>query len=145
MINKKRLSNRIKKHEGYSRRAYLDQLGNLTIGYGHLIRNKEEFETGKKYSKKLLNKLFNKDLYITITNYNKVFSKNELPSKVEEVIIEMFFQLGLNKFLKFRKMIKALKNKNFLKASEEMRRSKWNKQDPKRVDTLAKIMKKQTP
>ena len=50
MINKKRLSNRIKKHEGYSRRAYLDQLGNLTIGYGHLIRNKEEFETGKKYS-----------------------------------------------------------------------------------------------
>ena len=37
----KELKDRIKKNEGYSDKPYQDQLGFYTIGYGHLITEKE--------------------------------------------------------------------------------------------------------
>ena len=40
--------------------VYKDQTGNLTIGYGHLIKPSERFIHKKKYSKEVLNKLFHK-------------------------------------------------------------------------------------
>ena len=45
------LKNRIKKNEGFSEKAYLDQLGFLTIGYGHLIKRTEKHLLNKKLSK----------------------------------------------------------------------------------------------
>lgn len=36
----------IERHEGYSGTAYGDSAGNPTIGYGHLIREGEDFSTG---------------------------------------------------------------------------------------------------
>ena len=36
----KSLKKRIQKNEGFSIKAYKDKLGNLTIGYGHLIKKK---------------------------------------------------------------------------------------------------------
>jgi lysozyme len=36
----------IEKHEGYSGTVYKDSAGNPTIGYGHLIKDGEDFSTG---------------------------------------------------------------------------------------------------
>ena len=38
----KKLKDRIKKNEGYCDKPYRDQLGFYTIGYGHLITEKED-------------------------------------------------------------------------------------------------------
>ena len=140
MINIKRLSKRIKKNEGFSNKSYYDQLGNLTIGYGHLILKKDKIIENKVYSKKRLNEIFKNDLNIAIENFNKIFPKNKIPENVVETLIEMFFQLVLKNFLKFKKMNKAIKKLDFLKASQEMLKSKWYKQTPKRVRQLVKIM-----
>lgn len=58
----------------------------------------------------------------------------------QDVIINMVFNLGLTKFLRFKKMIKALEDKNYDKASEEMLDSKWAKQVKGRAIELAQIM-----
>ena len=144
MFNKKRLSRRIKDNEGYSERIYLDQLGNQTIGYGHLITKKEKFKKNKKYSRKLLTKIFNEDMDKAIKNYKKLFHKYKFPASVEEVIVEMIFQLGEKKFIKFKKAIKALKAKEFLLAGDEILDSKMYKQVPNRVTTYVDVLKKQT-
>lgn len=142
MINKKRLAARIKRHEGFSNTAYLDQLRNKTIGYGHLIRPNENYKFKEKYSKKILNKLFHEDLLKATSDYNKIFFNHKLPPRVSEVLIEMIFQLGINKFLKFKKMIFAIKKKDFKRAATEMINSRWNKQTPKRVKLLVKKLLK---
>ena len=142
MINKNRLSRRIKKHEGFSKKIYLDQLGNPTIGYGHLVRKKDKIIENKNYSKTFLIKIFKKDLNKAIKQYEKLFIKHKLSPKAEEVIVEMLFQLGINKFLKFKKMIKALKNKDYNKAAKEILSSKLHKQVPTRAKALSGLMKK---
>ena len=48
------LKSRIKKNEGYSNQTYYDQVGKLTIGFGHLIKKREKFLHQKKYLKKCL-------------------------------------------------------------------------------------------
>ena len=140
LINLKRLSTRIKKNEGYSNKIYNDQLNNLTIGYGHLVLKKDNFQINKKYSKIKLDKVFKQDLNIAIKNYEKIFSKQKLPCNVSEAIIEMIFQLGPKKFKKFKKMINALKKNDFKKAAEEMINSVWYLQTPNRVRILTKLI-----
>ena len=52
----------------------------------------------------------------------------------------MAYNLGFNGLLKFKRMIQALKNRNFLLASNEMMDSKWAKQVGKRAMNLQVIM-----
>ena len=48
-----KLIKRIKKNEGFSSTPYKDQLGFLTIGYGHLILSEEKYLTETKLTKHL--------------------------------------------------------------------------------------------
>tara|TARA_Y100000768_G_scaffold29379_1_gene19545 strand:- start:360 stop:563 length:204 start_codon:yes stop_codon:yes gene_type:complete len=57
----KKLKDRIKKNEGYSDKPYQDQLGFYTIGYGHLITERESEYYIKKFRKKHFEKLFEID------------------------------------------------------------------------------------
>ena len=141
-LNHKKLLERIKKHEGFSNVIYNDKLGNPTIGYGHLIKPKDNFNKNKKYTKKQLTQLFEADFLNAKKQYDKHFLNKKLPTNVKEVLIEMIFQLGIQNVLKFRKMISSIKKNDYVKASEEMVKSKWYLQTPNRVKILAKIMKK---
>ena len=91
----------------------------------------------------MLNNLFEKDLSIAIKHYEKIFSKNKFPTNIAEAMIEMLFQLGLKNFIKFKKMISAFEDLDIKKATEEMIKSKWDNQTPKRVKKIIKIIKKQ--
>ena len=134
-----KLKNRIKKHEGFRNKAYYDQLGNLTIGYGHLVKKSDNFLLKKKYSKNHLNNLFEKDFELAVINFNKHYKK-KLSINLKEVLIEMIFQLGIKKFIKFEKFNKFI-NQNFLYlAALEMLDSLWHLQTPKRVEELIKIL-----
>ena len=61
LLKYKHLKKRIKKNEGFSKTPYKDQLGNLTIGYGHLIKKKETYFFKKSISKNKLDSLFESD------------------------------------------------------------------------------------
>ena len=140
MFNLLKLSNRIKKNEGYKNHIYSDHLGNPTIGYGHLIKKKDVFSPGKTYTNKILNKVFEKDLNKAIFDFKKNYIFKTMPKNAQEVIIEMIFQLGIRKVLKFKKFNFYFKKRYYYLAALEMINSLWYRQTPRRVNKLINIL-----
>ena len=136
------LKKRIKKNEGYRNAAYVDILGFSTIGYGHLIKKNEKYLLVGTFSKKYLSSLFNEDFNKAVNDYNKNYKLNKFPTNVKEVLIEMIYQLGINKQKKFKKMNKYIQKNLFYMAALEMKKSLWFQQTPKRVHGLIKILLK---
>ena len=136
------LKKKIKKNEGFRNKPYLDSLGHPTIGYGHLITNKEKKTLKGKFSKKFLLKLFDKDFKKALRDYKKNFNHKKHPKNTKEVLVEMIFQLGIKKQQKFLKLNNHLKKNNMFLAALEMKNSLWYKQTPKRVDRLVKLLLK---
>ena len=66
---------------------------------------------------------------------------DDLSFNVRQILIDMCFNMGIVKFLKFRKMIAALQEKNASKAAEEMKDSAWYKQVGFRSKKLYESMK----
>jgi lysozyme len=132
------LKNQIKKHEGYVNTVYKDSLGKRTVGYGHLCVE-DHWEDDKKYDKKFLDHVFEKDFNNACGVAIKLIGNISLTQNAEEVIIEMCFQLGY-RVTKFKKMWEALKKEDYYTASLEMIDSNWHKQTPKRCKTLARKM-----
>ena len=130
------LKKKIKKNEGFRDRAYVDSLGFATIGYGHLIKLNEKNLLAKKKSKKYLLEMFIKDFNKSLKDYEKFYRKKKYNQSIKEVLIEMIFQLGIEKQRKFLKMNVYLEKKQLFMASLEMKNSLWYNQTPKRVDGL---------
>ena len=137
------LKTRIKKNEGFSKKPYKDQLGNRTIGYGHLIKKDEKFFFKKNYNKVFFIKLFEKDFKISKQEFNKHFKKLNLKKKEKELLIEMIFQMGITNVKNFKKMFFYIKKKKKYLTVLEMLDSLWYKQTPKRVENLLKHYLKQ--
>ena len=134
---------RIKKNEGFSIFPYKDQLGNYTVGYGHLIRRKEITLFKKKLTKSFFHNLFENDFKTALEDYKKNFNKFSFSQNIKELIIEMIFQMGIKNVLTFKKTLKHIKNNNKFLASLEMMDSIWYKQTPLRVENLIKHFLKQ--
>ncbi len=132
----KGLKKRIKSNEGYSDKSYRDQLGFQTIGYGHLIKEKDKIILNKNYSKKYLEDLFEKDFKNAVTAFNKNFKKLFLKKNEQELLIEMIYQMGVKKVLRFKKVIFYIKKNKKNMVCLEMMNSLWYKQTPKRVLNL---------
>ncbi len=133
-----KLKSRIKNNEGYSNKAYKDQLGYYTIGYGHLIKKNETRYLKGTYSKEFLTNIFEIDFKKALENYRKFFYKKNHNNKDRDLLVEMIFQLGLNGVLKFKKLLFYLNKKQIYMTCFEMMNSLWYKQTPKRVENLIK-------
>ena len=94
------LKKRIKSNEGFSCKPYKDQLGYLTIGYGHLILSNEKILLKKQIHKKELEEIFEKDFKRALSNFKKTFKSFTLNKKEKELLIEMIFQLGTKRLFK---------------------------------------------
>ena len=136
------LIKRIKKNEGFSSAPYKDQLGFLTIGYGHLILPNEKHLAENKISKNKLERIFIQDFKSATKDYQKYLKKNTSNRKDEELLIEMVFQIGIKGVLRFKKLLSNMRKKNKYLVCFEMMNSLWYKQTPKRVKALIKIFLK---
>ena len=136
------LIKRIKKNEGFSSAPYKDQLGFLTIGYGHLILPNEKHLAENKISKHKLERIFIQDFKSATKDYQKYLKKNTSNKKDEELLIEMVFQIGIKGVLRFKKLLSNMRKKNEYLVCFEMMNSLWYKQTPKRVKALIKIFLK---
>ena len=132
------LKERIKSNEGFSSKPYKDQLGYLTIGYGHLILPNENILLKKQIHKKELEEIFEKDFKKALSNFNNTFKSFTLNKKENELLIEMIFQLGIKGCLKFKNLIKNIKKGNKHLVCFDMMDSLWYKQTPNRVKALIK-------
>ena len=132
------LKERIKSNEGFSSKPYKDQLGYLTIGYGHLILPNENTLLKKQIHKKELEEIFEKDFNKALSKFNNTFKSFTLNEKESDLLIEMIFQLGIKGCLKFKNLIKNIRKKNKHLVCFDMMDSLWYKQTPNRVKTLIK-------
>ena len=123
-------------------KPYKDQLGFLTIGYGHLILPNEINLVKKKQPKKKLERIFANDFKSAVKDYKKFIKKNSFNKNEDELLIEMVFQMGIIKVLKFKNLLGNMKKNNKHLVCFEMMKSLWYNQTPKRVKELIKVFLK---
>ena len=123
------------KHEGLKLRPYRDTVGKLTIGTG---RNLDDVGITKEEADYLL---YNDIYRIEGEIINKLPVYSTLSDNRKIVLMNMGFNLGINGLLKFKKMIAAIENKEWIIAASEMLNSKWARQVKGRAIELAEIMR----
>ena len=122
----------IRKHEGFRDHVYIDSVGVPTGGYGHA------FIEGSYIPPYVAERLFYHDFKSAIDDYN--LFNFELDEVRRAVVLNMLFNMGRDRFSKFKKMIKALYARNWNKAATEMVFSKWYGQVGSRGEELAEMM-----
>jgi len=126
----------IKMEEGYRSSVYLDTLEKPTIGYGFLI---DSLELQEDICQLILMRKLEKLIKNIKFNF-KWF--DDMPENVQDVVINICYQLGVSGFSKFKKTIQFMKNKQWDKASIEMLDSKWaREQTPQRALRLSETVK----
>ena len=136
------IKKRIKKNEGFSTIPYKDQLGFLTIGYGHLILDNEKKLLKRKTNKHVLEKIFQQDFNKALNNFNIFLKPYTSNNREAELLIEMVFQIGIHGVFKFKKLLKNIRKGNTHLVCFEMMNSLWYKQTPSRVKNLIRIFLK---
>lgn len=128
-MDRNRVLDHLKLHEGLRLKPYKDTVGVLTIGYG---RNLEKGISHAEAEYLLENDL---DEAIRVAK-QLVPSFLNLSSVRQEVLVEMAFNLGGPRLAGFKKMLAAIEAKDFTTASKEGRDSLWYQQVKGRGEKL---------
>ena len=121
--------------EGLSLKAYTDTVGKLTIGYGHNLAD-------LGISERIANLILEEDLVNAIIELGERLPWwKDLPESQRRGLMNMAFNLGLPKLLKFEKMLRALRLGNGERAAAEAIDSKWAKQVGARAWRIAALLK----
>lgn len=131
------LLQQIKEHEGLVLKPYKCPAGKLTIGYGHNLEDNGLSQSACEYiliedieeSKRDLYAIFTRDFFDSLSDNQKI------------ALVDMMFNLGMSRFLTFKKFILAVKNKDFIKASAEIINSRAYRQNKSRYKKLSEQIK----
>jgi lysozyme len=121
--------------EGLRLKPYHDTKGNLTIGYG---RNLDMMGISLEEAQQMLNR----DISLMaqeLGTYYAWFNHLDNPRKV--AVINMYYNLGYNKFADFKRFRAYMDFRDYEMAAKEMLDSKWAKEVGDRAFRLAKIIK----
>jgi len=140
--NRERVYKQLIEDEGIKYEIYLDHLGYPTFGIGHLILETDE-EYGKPVgtpvNKERVYKCFEEELDLCISECHKLYGKDtfkEFPSEVQEILVNMMFNLGRPRLSGFKKFNAALLKGNWQTAAKEGRDSRWYRQVTNRAERL---------
>jgi len=144
-MNIEQLRDTLKIDEGCVNSVYLDHLNLATVGIGHLVTEWDE-EYGKPVgtpvSEERVNELFDKDVQVTIEECEQLFGNfQDLPEEVQQILANMMFNLGRPRLSKFRRLCKAVAERDWQECAVQMEDSKWHKQVPNRANRLIERMK----
>ena len=138
-----RVFEQLKIDEGVEYEIYLDHLGYPTFGVGHLVLESDEEhgqEVGTKISEQRVKELFEKDLDTAISEcivlYGETTWTMDFPDEVQEILVNMMFNMGRPRLSQFKNFTKALEEENWAKAAVEGRDSRWHKQVYHRAERL---------
>jgi lysozyme len=134
-MNKPRLIESVKAHEGLSLKPYKCTADKLTIGYG---RNLDD--NGISANEALA--MLENDIESCCKELDKNFPGwRGHDDARQNVLIEMVFNLGAPRLGKFFKMWAALDRRDYDEAAYQMLDSRWSKQVGQRSKTLATQMR----
>tara|TARA_R110000787_G_scaffold32761_3_gene86588 strand:+ start:1588 stop:2043 length:456 start_codon:yes stop_codon:yes gene_type:complete len=140
-----KLREELKIDEGCKYEVYLDHLGLPTFGIGHLITEKDpehQMGVGTPVDESRVNEAFEQDIHVTISDCRRLFDDwSKLPEPVKLIIANMMFNMGRPRLSKFKKMIQAIHDGDWLEAGNQMKDSRWHKQVTNRADRLISRMR----
>ena len=132
----------LKIDEGVEYEIYLDHLGYPTFGVGHLVLETDPEhgqEVGTQISEDRVKECFEKDLDTAISECNALYEDGvfgDLPGEVQEILVNMMFNMGRTRLSKFKKMHAAILESNWTEAAKEGRDSLWYRQVTNRAERL---------
>jgi len=134
-MNLQRLKAVLIRHEGLKLKPYKDTVGKLTIGVGRNLDDRGITEDEALY-------MLDNDIRILEEELDRVLPWwRELDDVRQEVLLNMAFNLGVPKLLRFENFLRALREGNYAQASEEMLNSLWRQQVGRRAKELAIAMR----
>jgi lysozyme len=132
----KNLIDTLKRHEGLMLKPYRCTANKLTIGYG---RNLEARGITREEAEMLLEN----DIKLCLAQLKeRVSFWDKLPVAVQEVLVNMAFNLGINGLLNFKKTMAMIQRGDYKGASVEMLNSNWARQVGNRAVELSNVMKR---
>jgi lysozyme len=141
-LDREAVFEQLKIDEGVVNEIYLDHLGYPTFGVGHLILDTDEESgqpVGTPISEERVKECFEKDLDIAISECEKLYEEGvftDLPDEVQQILVNMMFNMGRTRLSKFKKMHAAILDGDWKEAAVEGRDSRWYKQVTNRAERL---------
>ena len=139
-MNRDRIRKQLEIDEGVVNEIYLDHLGYPTFGIGHLVLEDDPeygFSEGHAVEPERVKEAFECDLDIAINECAILYkSWEELPEEVQEILVNMLFNLGRPRLSKFKNMNLAIATKDWKLAAKEGRDSLWHRQVTNRAERL---------
>ena len=138
---RERVREQLKIDEGVVYEVYLDHLGLPTCGIGHLVIE-GDLEHGESVGfpvpEERVNALFSVDLNTAIEECKVLykFHWDSFPEEVQEILVNMLFNLGRPRLSQFKKMNAALEEGDWATAAVEGRDSRWHSQVGARAERL---------
>ena len=147
-MDRARVAEDLRRFEGFRSRVYTCPAGKLTIGYG---RNLEDTGISQEEAEHLLDH----DITRAVDEIRQMLGFfDELDPVRQEVIVNMVFNMGLPRFMKFRKTLFFIEegvkheaaqehqkaHECWIQASQEMLDSAWARQVGHRAQILARRM-----
>ena len=134
------LYQRLLRHEGQRNCAYLDHLGNPTIGVGHLL--KRPVPPNLCWDPEHIRDVFHSDVHRAMESAVRIVPGwHRIPTVRREVFIELDFQIGPHRLHGFRLMLAAVKAGDWAAAGRELLRSRLAEQTPARTRELACLLR----
>jgi len=144
-MNIDELRQEIQNDEGRVNSVYLDHLSLPTIGIGHLIKESDPeygLPVGTVIDDERINELFDQDIKVTLSECEQLYGNfNDLPEEVQKILANMMFNLGRPRLSKFRKLCKAVADRDWQECAVQMEDSRWHKQVTNRANRLISRMK----
>ena len=144
-MNIDELRQEIQNDEGRVNSVYLDHLSLPTIGIGHLIKESDPeygLPVGTVIDDERINELFDQDIKVTLSECEQLYGNfNDLPEEVQKILANMMFNLGRPRLSKFRKLCKAVADRDWQECAIQMEDSRWHKQVTNRANRLISRMK----
>ena len=146
-MNIEKLKEQLQRHEGEVLEVYADSLGYLTLGVGHLIQPNDPEHgqpAGTPVSQEVVDKYYEIDFDKHLEETKHVIGHDVfdgLPGEIQEVLVNMCFNLGGTRLGKFRNMLNAVEDHDWERMAVEMEDSRWFKQVGRRSVELQEIVR----
>ena len=141
-MNRGNVRRQLEIDEGVVYEIYEDHLGYKTFGIGHLVKDLDlemAWPVGTKVSRSRVASAFEQDLDVAIRECAYLYDMwNTYPEEVQEVLVNMLFNLGRPRLSKFKNFKAALESRCWELAGTEGRDSLWYRQVGNRAERLMK-------
>ena len=130
-----KLKKQLIRHEARKLDVYKCSAGKLTVGIGHNL-------TDNGISGAVCRLMFQEDISRCSRELETIFghSFSLYPENIQLVLADMIFNLGFVRFNWFKKMIQAVRDRNWSEMSAQMEDSKWFNQVGERAVNLIKMV-----